>query len=735
MSLKEYIVTLRDFNDLDNFYDDMETPGGSVYVPNRKVEVAHRRNISRNTHYYLTEQEVTLLKNDPRVLDIHLNPFDAGLEIVPYGTIIKDKNAIYRQSSSYWNKNDSVLNDNGAIVPTDPKHDNWGLLRCYEGTNRPTWGEGSSLTGTAIGTIDLTSTGRNVDVVIADGIMKPGHPQWKSLDNTSVDRNKRYNWHLLNNIVGSPYTGSYDYDGRFSNLSYKDQNNHGTHVAGTVAGYAYGWAKNANIYNIFPYDSQGSSYLIDYVRAFHLYKPINPVTGRKNPTIVNMSYGYRTNVYANQIVRCFFQGKTYNIPATGWTTTDYNNFGWSLSGPVVQMAYRASFVDADITDAINAGVVLVAAAGNENAYSDVPGGKDYNNSFVAGNSYGGETAYYYHRGSSQGGVPGGINVGATDNWYRLPKRIDASGLVYGAEYKAGFSNAGPRIDVFAPGTAIMSSWGIYTEPSTSPFYYSFVDPLSYGGVDYYTNKIQGTSMASPQVAGMLACHAEVLQNIDQTDAINILIKNSQKDALTSTAFDSTYPSTTLTTWSSIRNSPNRYLKYVKEIPSSGVLYPKNNYNQQYYLASGIQNTIDPDQTKSNSVVNIFSIPKTTDVRNKAGWTSFLSNNGLRFNYGEKIDNNYIVNFPHNGFYDFRFSVDYFGTVSLDGIVQITGSTPVEYFYKSIFVSQGTHVINVNAVHNPTSLTTSPFAVAFTISYNSKIKNGITYPRPKIRRKG
>ena len=75
----EYIVTLNNKEDLPNFYDDMETPGGDLYIPDRAVAVASRRHISRNTHYYLTEQEADLLKNDPRVLAVSRLPRDLGM--------------------------------------------------------------------------------------------------------------------------------------------------------------------------------------------------------------------------------------------------------------------------------------------------------------------------------------------------------------------------------------------------------------------------------------------------------------------------------------------------------------------------------------------------------------------------------------------------------------------------------------------------------------------------------
>ena len=65
------------------------------------------------------------------------------------------------------------------------------------------------------------------------------------------------------------------------------------------AGNTQGWARDANIYNI-NFHPAGSGYggnswdeyLWDYVRYFHKNKPVNTSTGRRNPTIMNNSWGY-----------------------------------------------------------------------------------------------------------------------------------------------------------------------------------------------------------------------------------------------------------------------------------------------------------------------------------------------------------------------------------------------------------------------------------------------------------
>jgi hypothetical protein len=297
---KEYIITLYKLEDLDSFYEDMETPGGDLYIPDRAIGCVDRRPISRSTHYMLADWEATELKGDPRVKFVELHPRYLGVKA---GTTES-------QTSNNWNKSSSTSN---AMR-------NWGLLRCYEGTDRSGWG--SNGTNDQSGTINLNTTGRNVDVVVIDdnGIVW-NHPEYAvNSDGTGGTRTNQYNWFQHDpQVKGSP-AGTYSYGTA----------THSTHVAGTVAGNRQGWARDANIYNIFYFAGASSDlnfpYVMDYVREFHRTKSVNGSTGRKNPTITNNSWGM--SIFPSEwsfadITAVTYRGTRYT-PSGATTFTGYS---------------------------------------------------------------------------------------------------------------------------------------------------------------------------------------------------------------------------------------------------------------------------------------------------------------------------------------------------------------------------------------------------------------------------
>ena len=473
-----YVVTLKDREDLDSFYSQMESDGFKLHM---------KRPISRNTQYYMTEEQATSLRSDSKIAAVELRPEDLGVIAVPYGNLNNMPHVI----SGNFRKGGTYLTDDR----------DWGKLH-VGGTDaqrkKNSWGSGIQTDG-----VEIYNDGRHVDVVICDDAVSFDCEEWKSpLDGR--DRYVQYDWYQELNA----YVTSIDDDGmsvpgtNYPNY-FANQNNstyHGTHVCGTVAGKHYGWAVEANIYSMQVLGNSSSlgtpvSPLIafDYLRAFHRYKAINTATGQRNPTVTNHSWGYSSdlrNAFENGFSISDFGSVTFR--GTVYSSNNPNPSGWNMGGLEKDFGlsqwkrmfnYHYNAINADVEDAVEDGVVIIGAAGNNDFYSCVPESThdsylDFDNRVFIQNS----GTYYYNRGSSPNNAKGVICVGAQD---------------YNSDFRrADFSNFGPRIDVWAPGVSTVSSFNSY----------GYADG-KYGGAPNYFYPISGTSMASPQVCGVAACLA------------------------------------------------------------------------------------------------------------------------------------------------------------------------------------------------------------------------------------
>jgi len=307
---KDYIVVVKDPDDLEKLYADLESEGTAPDSTEifRSAKCTARRPSSRGTIYRLTEWEAGELRNNPLVRSVELVPSELG---------ISAGESFVTQTSSNWDKSSSNS--------TNMK--NWALLRCTEETQRTGWG-GAGWQNTGIGTanqsgtITLSQTGRNVDVVIVDGDgLVFNHPEYAvNADGTGGSRAVQYNWYTHQAAVGGSGGDTYSYG----------VSDHATHVAGTVAGNTQGWARSANIYNIFYFAGGGINFnfpfVMDYVREFHRTKSVNPQTGRKNPTITNNSWGM--SIFPNEwnlsdITAVTYRGVRYTPPG-GTTYTGFS---------------------------------------------------------------------------------------------------------------------------------------------------------------------------------------------------------------------------------------------------------------------------------------------------------------------------------------------------------------------------------------------------------------------------
>ncbi|KFE71957.1 S8 family serine peptidase [Hyalangium minutum] len=186
---------------------------------------------------------------------------------------------------------------------------------------------------------------------------------------------------------------SLDYTSVSDGNGASDCHGHGTHVAGTIGGATYGVAKNVSLHSVRVLDCDGSGTSsgviagVDWVTANHI-----------KPAVANMSLGGGGN----------------------------------------------QALDDAINTSINAGVVYVVAAGNNNA----------------------DACSY-----SPARVANALTVGASTS----------------SDVRASYSNYGSCLDLFAPGSDITSA---------------------YKNSDTSTAVMSGTSMASPHVAGAAALYLQ-----------------------------------------------------------------------------------------------------------------------------------------------------------------------------------------------------------------------------------
>ena len=380
-----------------------------------------------------------------------------------------------------------------------------------------------------------------------------------------------------------------------------------------MAGNTCGWAQNANIYNISPYGEQTNgtttpslTQLVNYIRTWNRNKPINPATGRKNPTVVNMSFGTLGNFFAkyNGLLYCNqlgYRGVITNHPASApagqtslqaayngnWVPQQYYNAGVQLFKDYIDLygvilffyTLQDAAADAAIIDGIDEGIIWCAAGGNN--YDEagmVNTSPDYNNYlnfyFASIGTFALYTPRYHNRLPSPAHAARN-NFGAAN--YQSIAAVGNIG-VEKVEQLDNTSQSGSAIAIFAPGTNIMSSYNAA----------GVADPRNPA---YYLAKLGGTSMASPQVAGYMATIAENYPNLTQAQAMQYTAAYQQTGAITD-------PSIPLppgpVSYRGLRGAGNNYLRYVPDRPvngnawpaqskwlrpSSGSVYPRA--NQQY----------------------------------------------------------------------------------------------------------------------------------------------------------
>jgi len=504
MTERVYTVISKRGTTIDSIQDDLTRYTLLDNIPNRTVDIAHpRAGSQRQTYFSLTDAEAAMIRNDPRV------------EAVEIPAEYRDDITLELNAKQTGDFRKTSL-DAGNFV-------NWGLVRHMSETyNFTNDGQGNNLANT--NEFAYSFDGEGVDVVIQDSGLQADHPEWEDKDGNS--RYRSINWYTASGISG---TQSANHD--------RDTDGHGTHCGGIAAGKTFGWAKGAHVYAQKVAGLEGSgdsgtgisvSDVFDTIRGWHNAK----TNGR--PTVVNMSWGYGYNLAPSSITTGVYRGTSWDF------ATDYGSVSQTLqnavgiiipifgAGNTTRMPVRIASVDTDVEEMIDAGIHVCIAAGNNRFKVDVPGGPDYDNTVLRS---GVQTPY--HRGSSPYSEDAMMVGNILDATFGNRDTISTT------------STCGPGVNMWAGGSNIMSCTSNTNKFSDAPYQKDS---------NFRQCNISGTSMASPQVAGVIACILQKDSSITPAQMQALLIDDSVKDIIYDTASIVDYGEPR-----SMKGSPNRIL--------------------------------------------------------------------------------------------------------------------------------------------------------------------------------
>ena len=562
-------------------------------IPDRKVTCSDtKEHSSTRGTYWLTHEEATGISTHPQVKWIELSPTDHPHS---YPDPEPDTKRFRKNVKIYRNLTTSAFSI--SATSAEENRTNWATKRVGVTTNGKSW---PNVTGNAAvinDDLSFSLTGKNVDVIIHDSGIMQYHPEFLDDDGKSRVRDVvldgpyyidpsyfTSNSHTYTKPDGrigittasahawwensSSRSGSFSSVGTVSipdnytvantlgigGTSHTMTSSHGTGCAGLSAGKNFGLAFESNIWNMSAISSPTSMSIessYDLMKIFHQNKPTNTATGRKNPTVVNGSWGYFAGFNSGTTVSYSFKGSTgtftgYASNSTGVQAMAYGLTGGTSFNRQFATSSRSNSTETAGDELVNAGVIYVTSAGNSNqrlglGLSD-PHLNDYLTTLNGADTRTGVPGY-----NVSGTVPSGhrnyihpANIGYnTTTDYHPAVCVGAMDDFIESNYqerKASYSNNGPGVDVWAPADETLSAGmraangdQLGTEINFSRYNSNFVDR--------YFN---GTSAASPVVAGIVALFLESKPSATSVE-VKDFIRTQASQMLPNSEWSNPYP--------------------------------------------------------------------------------------------------------------------------------------------------------------------------------------------------
>lgn len=569
------------------------------HVPDREVICCDEKlhSPTRGT-FELDEHESELLKNHEKIAWIELSPTDHPEEYP------KPQPATKRFKSNIKIYRDLDTNGPPATNPTQSENSrtNWAVKRVGIKTNGDFWNGVTGELAVKNDDVSYSLTGKNVDIVIHDSGILQYHPEFLDSNGQSRVRDIVLDGpyyidpdYFNNTIPGVKYTKP---DGRvgiattaaeqwWENGSKRSAqfasigtvtipatytvdrsmgiggtsnsliSGHGTACAGLAAGKNMGLAFESNIWNM-PGISDNVDMTpeqnYDLMKIWHRNKPINPETGRANPTVINGSWGYQAAFGSADNVSYKFRGSTGSFTGNAETTDQVTAMKNGLNNQVLyahkswSSSSRSSSTNTAADEMMAEGVIYVAAAGNNNQRLGVgandPDRLNYmdDDYFDVGDprtEFPGNACPCNHRDWMN---PQGIGFDSVNDFHPVicvGAMDDTVNSDY-SERKAYYSNNGPGIDVWAPANEVLA-------PGTNGVA-SYEDYRRYDDTRFFDCYFNGTSAASPVVAGLIALYLQTNPKATSAQVKDWLKRNGSVGVSTGLYQDQYTDDTTTTYW-------------------------------------------------------------------------------------------------------------------------------------------------------------------------------------------
>ena len=591
-TIDEYIVVVNLPEDWKEVHEYIINENEIDGIPNRKVNCSNDQPFSLRTSIYeMSVEEAEILKTHNKVECVELNPEKypqpQSLDTARFGNVVQFNKPVYGGTPTTYTPSSGTTNgirSNWALLSANHpsskpfKGDNLFFDAVDKDVQYAIKGNNvdAVIIDTGIGVLHPEFIGSGGDYrvrdVILDGPMKAdpaafsGYTQTVTIDGVNIGTRaqeaRARSWWSTPSIRSSAFQslGTISVDSRYTRIHAHSKNgtdsmasNHGTCCASQIGGKYHGFAFECNLWNIRIQFGGDPSYYMDSnvaLNACNIWHQAKKIASSDpDPTIINNSYGasYATSNNSSTTYYHTYRGSntTYTGSGSVWTVPSGHGscrcggyFKYRYLSTVSYIGYGAgkylaspnSTTSSAAENAIAAGCIVLASAGNNNQKLSDKDDVDFNNKYYGtSSSYSGGTFLNRVGGIQQGFSgdheqgKGTIRVGAID--CGVEPRDEQQGVPKNTIRKVAYSSNGPMVDIYAPAekthAASYASGEDYTRGDNSSFHDTFFG---------------GTSSACPNTVGVAALFLEKNRSANQDDVRSFLTNEGCKTGLLSDPF-------------------------------------------------------------------------------------------------------------------------------------------------------------------------------------------------------